>query len=55
MIVYDIETFGTTRCVPYPHCQYKLSTLSGRYNRDITERKKQNCSNDCIVFKGLNN
>ena len=55
MIVFNIETFDTTRCVPDSNCKYKLSTLSGRHNRDVTERKYQKSSNDCIVFKGLDN
>ena len=53
MIVYDIETFNTIKCVPYANCLYRLSKLSGKYNRDISEKVHQNCLNDCIVFKGL--
>ena len=33
----------------------KLSKISGKYNRDITEREYEKCRNDCIVFKGLDN
>ena len=32
---------------------YRLSKLSGKYNRDISEKQYQKCLNDCIVFKGL--
>ena len=55
MIVYDIETFNTDRAVPYANCIYRLSKISGKYIRDITEREYQKCLNDCIVFKGLDN
>ena len=34
---------------------YRLSKLSGKYNRDISEKEYQKSSNDCIVFKGLDN
>ena len=37
MIVYDIETFNTDRSVPYANCIYRLSKISGKFNRDITE------------------
>ena len=39
MIVYDIDTFNTDRAVPYANCIYRLSKISGKYNRDITERE----------------
>ena len=55
MIVYDIKTFNTVKCVPYANFIYKLSKFSGIYKRDITEKEYQKCLNDCIVFKGLNN
>ena len=55
MIVYDIETFSTIKCVPYANCIYRLSKISGKYYRDISEKEYQNCLNDCIVFKGLDN
>ena len=55
MVVYDIETFNTDRAVPYANCMYRLSKLSGKYNRDISEIQYQNCLNDCFVFKGLDN
>ena len=38
MTVYDIETFSTTKCVPYANCIYRLSKISGKYYRDISER-----------------
>ena len=55
MIVYDIEIFSTIKCVPYANCIYRLSKISGKYYRDISEKEYQNCLNDCIVFKGLDN
>ena len=55
MIVYDIETFNTIRCVPYAKCIYRLSEISGKHHRDISEKEYQKCLDDCIVFKGLDN
>ena len=55
LIVYDIETFNTTKCVPYTNCIYRLSKISGKYYRDISEKEYQKCLNDCIVFNGLDN
>ena len=55
MIVYVIETFNTIKCVPYANCIYRLSKISGKYYRDISEKEYQKCLNDCIVFKGLDN
>ena len=53
MVVYDIETFNTDRAPPYANCIYRLSKLSSKYNRDISEKEYQKCLYDCIVFKGL--
>ena len=53
MIVYDIETFNTDRVVPYANCIYRLSKLSGKYIRDLTQREYEKCRKDCIVFKGI--
>ena len=55
MIVYDIETFSTIKCLPYANCIYRLSKISGKYYRDISEKEYQKCLNDCFVFKGLDN
>ena len=55
MVVYDIEIFNTIKCVPYSDCIYRLSKISGKYNRDISEKEYQKCLNDCFVFKGLDN
>ena len=52
MVVYDIETFNTIKCVPYSNCIYRLSKISGKYNRDKSEKEYQKCLNDCVVFKG---
>ena len=55
MYKYDIETFSTIEFVIYSNCIHKLSEISGKNNRDITEKEDQKCLNDCIVFKGLDN
>ena len=51
-VVYDLETFNKNRAVPYCRCIYRLSKLSGKYHRDISEQEYQKCLNDCVVFKG---
>ena len=50
--MYDLETFDKIRAVPYCSCIYKLSKISGKYHRDISEQEYQKCLNDCVVFKG---
>ena len=52
IVVYGLETFIKTRVYPYCSCIYKLSRISGKYNRDKSEKKYQKCLNDCVVFKG---
>ena len=52
IVVYDLETFNKIRVVPYCSCIYKLSKLSGKYHRNISEQEYQKCLNDCVVFKG---
>ena len=51
IVIYDLETFNKIRAVPYCSCIYKLSKLSGKYHRDISEQEYQKCLNDCVVFK----
>ena len=51
-IVYDIETFITTKGVPYSNCIHRLSKVSGKYNGDIKGKQYQKYLNDCVVFKG---
>ena len=51
-IVFDLETLNTDRVVSYASCVYRLSKISGKYNRDITQRGYEKCRKDCIVFKG---
>ena len=41
IIVYDLETYDKDRTVRYCSCIYKLSKMSGRYNRDITKKANQ--------------
>ena len=50
--MYDLETFIKARAVPYCSCVYKLSKISGKYYRDISEQEYQKCLTDCVVFKG---
>ena len=52
VVVYDLETFNKNRAVPYCSCIYKLSKISGKDQRDISEQEYQKCLNDCVVFKG---
>ena len=52
IVVFDLETFNKIRAVPYCSFIYKLSKISGKYNRDISEQEYQKCLNDCVVFKG---
>ena len=54
-LVYDIETFYTDRLVPYANCINTLNNISGKYNRDISEKGYQKCLNVCIVFKRIDN
>ena len=54
IVVDDLDTFNKIRAVPYCSCIYKLSKLSCKYNRDISEQEYQKCLNDCNVFKGTN-
>ena len=55
MVFYEIETFNTINCVPCAICISKLSKNFFKYNRVKTEKKYQNCLNDCFVFKVLDN
>ena len=52
MIVFDLETFNTDRAVPYANCIYRLGKISGKYDRDITQRENKKCRKVCIVFNG---
>ena len=53
IVIYDVETFTTIKCVLYSNCIYKLSKISGKNYRDITEQEYEKSLNDCVVFKGL--
>ena len=50
--MYDSETFNKDRAVPYCSCIYKLSKISGKNHRNISEQGYQRCLNDCVIFKG---
>ena len=53
-IVYDLETHNTDRGRPYVFCFYRLSKLSGRYDRDLTPNELEKCRKDTISFYGDN-
>ena len=55
MVVHDIQTFNTIKCVHYANCIYSLSKISGKYYRDISKKGYQKYLNDFVVFKGLDN
>ena len=50
IVVYDLKTFKK-RAVPYCSCIQKLSKISGKNHRDISEHENQKCLKDCVVFK----
>ena len=52
IVVYDLETSNKIRVVPYCSCIYKLSKISGKNYRDISEKEYQKCLNDSVVFEG---
>ena len=39
ILAYDLGTYNKDRAIPYCTCIYKLCKISGKYNRDITEKK----------------
>ena len=51
IVVYDLETLNKIRAALYCSCIYKLSKISCKYYRDISEKEYQKCLNDCVVFK----
>ena len=51
--MYDLETFKKIRAVPFCNSLYKLSKISGKYHRGISEKENQKCLIDCVVFKGI--
>ena len=51
-ITYVLELHNTDRARPYIFCFYRLSKLSGRYNRDLTPYEYYKCKKDIIVFDG---
>ena len=52
IVIYDLETFNKITVVPYCSCIYKLSKISGKNLRDISEQEYQKCLIDYVVFKG---
>ena len=53
-ITYDLETHNTDRARPYVFCFYRLSKISGRYDRDLTPNESEKCGKDNIAFNGDN-
>ena len=53
-ITYDLETHNTDRARPFVFCFYRLSKLSGRYDRDLTPKEFKKCKNDTIACDGDN-
>ena len=51
-IVYDLETHNTDRARPYCISLYRLSKISGRYDRDQTCEELDKCKKDTIVSAG---
>ena len=47
---YGLEAFITIKCVPYGNCIYRVSKLSGKYNRDITHQEYQKCKKKIELF-----
>ena len=54
MVVYDIESFNTIKCVSYGKCINTLSKFLGKYKRDITQLDYEKCRNSCFALKGTN-
>ena len=50
--MYDLESFNKVQALPYCNSIYKLSKISGKYRRDLSEKEYEKCLNDCVVFKG---
>ena len=53
-IVYDLETHNTNRARPYNMTFYRLSKISGRYERDPTQEEVQKSIEDTMAFAGDN-
>ena len=53
-VTYDLETHNTDRPRTYVFCFYRLSKLSGGYNRDLTLDEIDKCKKDTFAFDGDN-
>ena len=53
-IVYDLETHNTERARPYNMTFYRLSKITGRYERDPTKEELKKSIDDTIAFAGDN-
>ena len=49
-IVYDLESHNVGRARPYCFSIYRLSKLSGRYNRDLAQYEIEKCKIDTFVI-----
>ena len=52
--VYDLEALNIDRARPYNMTFYRLSKISGRYERDPTQEELQKSIKDTIAFDGEN-
>ena len=53
IVVYDLKTFIKVRIVLYCSCIYKLSKISGKYHRDISEKEIPKCQMIVMFLKEL--
>ena len=51
-ITNDLETHNTDRARPYVFCFYRLSKLTGIYNRDLTPSELEKSRKDTMAFYG---
>ena len=51
-VASDLETLNKIRAVPFCSCINKLSKISVKYHRDLSEQEYQKCLNDCVILKG---
>ena len=52
MTIYDLESSNTDRAVPNAFGSYKLSKITSKSYRDITQHEFEKRRNDGIVLKG---
>ena len=42
LVVFDLETFNKSQAVPCASGKYSLNKISGKYNRDVSEKNVRN-------------